>query len=431
MSTEQTPSPITNIFDNNEAQFKETPKLNDQQINDKYRKGEMRIVTEQGRIDIFTIHQMLNPPKSENGQSHKKYKLNPEYQRRKRWNNGKKSRLIESLIMNVPLPPIFLYEVRYAEYEVMDGLQRLTAINEFYENKFSLTDLEHWKELEGRTYNELPTDIRAGIDRRYLSSVVLLEESAKTEEEASFMKKTVFERLNSGGEKLTEQEMRNALHDGKFNKLCIELAKNEKFRTMWHLPQENQLEESLLKTQEELSSDDLTLADIELYRKMGDVELVLRFFAYRHIESLKDYKDKDSFLTETLKRGNKSYSENDIKNLSSLFEKTIDVVYTILGKRAFYIPIVENFKDNTRDKPTKTMFDGIMQAFAKYIEYADIFLSKKEILVASLYTEQEAMQSKNRIKNTYIFDGRYNSWSNVKERIDYFDNILKKFIPNT
>ncbi|MHC5739611.1 DUF262 domain-containing protein [Nostoc sp.] len=92
--------------------------LSDDEINEKYNKGEIRIVTEQARYPLDSIEVMLDS---------KKYILNPEYQRRKRWDNARKSRLIESFIMNVPIPPIFLYEVDYSIYEVMDGLQRLTA----------------------------------------------------------------------------------------------------------------------------------------------------------------------------------------------------------------------------------------------------------------------------------------------------------------
>jgi len=78
--------------------------LSDPQINEKYKRGEIRIVTEQARYLLDTIETMLD---SKQGES-KKYILNPEYQRRKRWDNTRKSRLIESFIMNVPIPPIFL-----------------------------------------------------------------------------------------------------------------------------------------------------------------------------------------------------------------------------------------------------------------------------------------------------------------------------------
>jgi uncharacterized protein with ParB-like and HNH nuclease domain len=184
----------------------------DNNINEKYKKGEIRIVTEQARYPLDSIETMLDS---------QKYILNPEYQRRKRWDNTRKSRLIESFIMNVPIPPIFLYEVDYSIYEVMDGLQRLTAIYDFYKGKFDLEGLEYWQELNGRNYKNLPQQVKRGIDRRYLSSIVLLQETAKSSEEADFLKQIVFERLNSGGEKLTPQETRNALHNGKFNQLCI------------------------------------------------------------------------------------------------------------------------------------------------------------------------------------------------------------------
>ena len=112
--------------------------LSDEDINEKYKKGEVRIVTEQARYPLDTIATMIDS---------KKYNLNPEYQRRKRWDNERKSRLIESFIMNVPIPPIFLYEIDYSFYEVMDGQQRLTAIYDFYKGKYELEGLEYWQEL--------------------------------------------------------------------------------------------------------------------------------------------------------------------------------------------------------------------------------------------------------------------------------------------
>ena len=111
--------------------------LLDSDINSKYVKGEVRIVTEQARYPINSIANIVED---------ESYTISPEYQRRHRWDDVRKSRLIESLIMNVPIPPIFLYEYDYSKYEVMDGLQRLTAIHEFYRNRFALTGLVEWQE---------------------------------------------------------------------------------------------------------------------------------------------------------------------------------------------------------------------------------------------------------------------------------------------
>ena len=85
--------------------------LTSQEINEKYDKGEVRIITEQARYPLNTIVSLVNSGD---------YELNPEFQRRYRWSNQQKSRLIESFIMNVPIPPIFLYEDKFSHYEVMD-----------------------------------------------------------------------------------------------------------------------------------------------------------------------------------------------------------------------------------------------------------------------------------------------------------------------
>jgi hypothetical protein len=90
----------------------------------------------------------------------------------------------------------------------MDGLQRLTAIAQFYKNGFELEGLQEWPELNGFKYSNLPDQVRKGIDRRYLSSIILLQETAKDEKEAKRLKQLVFERINSGGALLTFQESR-------------------------------------------------------------------------------------------------------------------------------------------------------------------------------------------------------------------------------
>ena len=202
--------------------------LSDNDINSKYVKGEVRIVTEQARYPINSIANIVEDSS---------YTISPEYQRRHRWDEVRKSKLIESLIMNVPVPPIFLYEFDYSKYEVMDGLQRVTAIHEFYRNKFMLTGLDEWPELNGRTYDVLPAKVREGIDRRYLSSVILLKETAHTEEDALRLKQLVFERINSGGVQLSPQESRNALFDGPMNQLCIRLSKNPALCRLWGIPE--------------------------------------------------------------------------------------------------------------------------------------------------------------------------------------------------
>lgn len=374
---------------NREDEEKQVVSMSDDEINAKYKRGEIRIVTEQARYPVKSIKSMLD---SED------YKLDPEYQRRKRWDNGKKSRLIESFIMNVPLPPIFLYEYDYSKFEVMDGLQRLTTIYDFYNGDFALEDMGYWKELEGKKYNELPEEIQKGIDRRYISSIVLLEETAKTPEEAEELKQIVFERLNSGGEKLTPQETRNALYNGDFNQLCIKLSKNEKFKIMWDIP---------------INDDDLLQS--ETYRKMDDVELVLRFFAYRFLDTLTG--SVESFLDSYLKNAN-NFPKETLERLEQLFNNTIDTVFEIFGKEAFLPPKYER----QTNKPQKTIYDPLMQSIAKHIAEKEKLLSQAEVIKENKYNNPHE------INGERLFYGRNTSPGVVKTRIDYFDNLLANYL---
>lgn len=100
-----------------------TLEVSDAAINEKYEKGEARIITEQGAVKLSLVNQVFN---SEN------YELQPKYQRRITWDSKKRSKLIESFIMNIPVPPVFIYETDFNRYQVMDGLQRITAITCIY-----------------------------------------------------------------------------------------------------------------------------------------------------------------------------------------------------------------------------------------------------------------------------------------------------------
>jgi len=366
----------------------------DSEINAKYKRGEIRIVTEQARYPVKSIKSMLDDDD---------YKLNPEYQRRKRWDNGRKSRLIESFIMNVPLPPIFLYEYEYSKFEVMDGLQRLTSIYDFYSGNFALESLEYWKELNGKKYNELPVEVQRGVDRRYISSIVLLEETAKTQEEAEELKQIVFERLNSGGEKINPQETRNALYNGKMNQLCLKLSKNDSFRKMWQIPLESDGEEKLLTS--------------EAYRKMDDVQLVLRFFAYRFLNNLSGFTIED-FLDEYLKQAN-NFPDNTLKKLEILFIDTVETIYNIFGNEAFLSPVYER----QVTKPQKTVYDPLMQSVAKHIVYKDNLLKNKTTIKENKFANNIIVD-----ENKKVFDGRDNVPSTVKKRIEYFDKLFKPYI---
>ena len=138
-------SVISPLLPNEQVAFfdiREKPSASDEELNARYAKGEIRIVTESARYSLAGILSMLQEQVDVDGEGvqpgamEPRYKLDPEYQRRHRWSDERKSRLIESFLMNVPVPPVFLYERDLARFEVMDGRQRLTALSDFYDNKF-------------------------------------------------------------------------------------------------------------------------------------------------------------------------------------------------------------------------------------------------------------------------------------------------------
>ena len=390
----------------------------DEAINDKYIRGDIRIVTEQARYPLNTIVTMLDSGD---------YNLNPEFQRRRRWSLLKQSRLIESFIMNVPIPPIFLYEVAYSQYEVMDGLQRLTAISEFYNGKFSLTGLDQWPELNGMNFAQLPDQVRRGIDRRYLSSIILLQETARDPYEADRLKQLVFERINSGGDKLEPQESRNALYNGPLNQLCIKLARTDSFCKMWGIPTKDELEAST-SLQSSLFFDDPDLEDDQsvellhgnaLYRKMQDVELVLRFFAYRQLSAFEQGRLRD-FLDTYLKKGN-HMNEDVLQKLDQFFRETSNLVYDILGDRAFFLLRKKRSAEWIwYERPTKVLYDPIMFSFSRHIDKRDMLINKSDDIqkgLESLYKEKAD-----------AFKGRSTNKEDIFNRMRLIDVFLGSFL---
>lgn len=188
-------------------------------LEQKYNKEMRQIVSQKIDLPISTLPEMIK----------EQIDLNPDFQRRDRWDVDKQSRFIESIIMNVPIPPVFLGEDQYGKYVVLDGRQRLTAIKDFLSNLFKLSGLKVWEDLNGQNYNELQKKkLSAAITRRFVPAVVILKESS------SQVKYDVFDRLNTGGVIAVPMEIRNAVFPGAFNKLIRTLAELPEFRRVGH-----------------------------------------------------------------------------------------------------------------------------------------------------------------------------------------------------
>ncbi|MEV4864057.1 DUF262 domain-containing protein [Streptomyces ossamyceticus] len=389
-------------------------KPTDEEINERYDRGEIRIVTEQARYPLDSISSLL-----ESGN----YKLDPEYQRRHRWSTEQKSRLVESFIMNVPVPPIFLYEYDFNRYEVMDGLQRLTALKEFYSNAFALTGLEYWTELEGMSYSRLPSRIRDGISRRYLSSIVLLKETSHGDEDPERLKRFVFGRINTGGVQLSHQEVRNALFDGPMNSKCKVLATTPALRRLWSIPEnvealvaQDSEENSALENLTDIPGPDLDVDPVipRAWREMTDVELVLRFFANR--QRMIVYRDNIRGYLDAYLQAANTFDSKTIVELERIFLETVHLAEDLFGEKAFRRPRGEGWFS----VPSVSIYDALMNVLSRLLGRRDELLRQKDQIrdnLRSFYQE-----------HSKVFNLRGQTRTDLMTREIEFEKYLRKFI---
>ncbi len=271
-------------------------------------------------------------------------KLDPDYQRRHRWDEKTSSRLIESLILNIPIPTIYISqdvdvdsETEEYRYSVIDGQQRLTSMYNFIKDKYALTGLDALDELNGCYYKDLPPFLIRRLEER---TVKCLRIDSTIDAQ---VKIDIFERLNSGSVKLEPQELRNAVLSGRFNILCKKLCKNNDFRTLLQINPESPETNNRV-------------------RKMEDVELVLRFFTLIDGNYLNYKKSKEKgfsdFLSETMKERNNA-TDAEMLKFEIEFEMTMQIILRDFGSTAFAKYKFENDQFKLQSKYNVAVFDAL------------------------------------------------------------------------
>ena len=380
-------SEIDEWFDSEEGDgFDRT--LSDEELSKKYADTQIRIV--RSNLD-FTLHTL-----AASIQDKTYINLSPGYQRRARWDKKKKSLLIESFLMNVPVPPLFLFEKDYNQYEVMDGRQRLEAISEFLDNKYALTGLEFWPELQGKRFNDLPGTIQRGLLRRTLNAVVLLAETSRSDDSFD-IRLVLFRRLNTGGVKLNPQELRNALYPGIFNKALHDISRNELFVKVWRIPQRT-------KTEDEQPAPELQ-RNI-LYRSMMDCELVLRFFGIRDAVAGKTKGSLRQIFDRTMQRYS-LLTEGEVDLLKTEFLETLQRVTNALGCGFHVLP---------DGQPSRPLYDALLvAACAQRMTNLEEKSKAIKAKLAAALAEPEHYD---------ILVGRGNTLESIKERVALATTIL-------
>lgn len=277
---------------------------------------------------------------------HKGSMFIPEFQRRYVWNQAQASRLIESLIIQCPIPVIYLSQEKDERLSVIDGNQRLQSLDRYISNQFVLKGLTAYPELEGFNFFQLDSRFQRHILNRTLRCIVIMKD---THPQVKF---DVFERLNSGAVKLTAQELRHGIYHGKFIQLVEKLARNSRLRE---------------------------LLDIPTDKRMKTEELVIRFLAL-HVD-LKNYRKPLSQFLNDFAEKNRDLDEGLSKSYTNVFNTTIDGITKVYGDIAFKV-----FDTNLRpiSKFNAALFDA---------EMLSISLSEKPITTMDASRKREFIHS--------------------------------------
>jgi len=242
--------------------------------------------------------------------------LAPDFQRRNVWNHKQRSRLIESLLLRIPLPAFYFSADEEGKMLVVDGLQRLSAIYDFVKrppnNKrfYKLDKLEYLqKELGGKSFKEI--DGTRWARRIYATQIIANVVDPQTPNKVKF---DIFKRINTSGSPLNAQEIRHCMSKTRSRNFLKQLATTKAF---------------------------LTATNEQLYQhiRMVDREVILRFCAFRLIDSIeKDYAPMDTmdaFLTESARKIDHELTDKALEKLAKDFEHAMNNAHQLFGEHAF------------------------------------------------------------------------------------------------
>lgn len=248
--------------------------------------------------------------------------LNPEYQREYVYDNVKASRLVESVLLDIPIPSVYLSEEEDGSYSTIDGQQRITSLVRFTKNEFALSKLGILSELNGVRFKDLPKAYQRKFKTSTLEAICINKESGASKFE-------IFARLNQGAVSLNAQELRNCVYRGPFNDLLDELATHPLTKELF---------------------------GVDNKRKKYQ-ETILRFFAIRNLDTYKSsmLKHLNMFMSAY-----QNATPEQIEIFKELYINTMSAIKYVLGTDAF------SLNSDKSEKMSITVFDSIVVPFSSY-----------------------------------------------------------------
>ena len=328
--------------------------------------------------------------------AYNEFDLQPGFQRQGNlWTIEQQSRLIESLMLKIPLPAFYFDASHDEQWKVIDGLQRLSAIRQFLVGsdlqdnsgeavKKPLCGLQYLKEFDGLTFDQLP---RQYIRRIKESQIIAFTVEKGTPDAVVF---NIFQRINTGGLTLSEQEIRHALYQGHATALTKELAQSKEFRNA---------------TGCAVSAE-----------RMLDLEFVNRFLAFTELNYKELYKDDiNSFLNKALKAVN-AYSQEDIDRIRTNFKRIMNWSFELFGKYAF-----RRYNASWRRSPiNKSMFELWCICFSEMTEAEAGFL---------IANRDKFLEEFQKLQQTQEFKASFESTKStaLNRRIQLTKSFLEEF----
>ena len=326
--------------------------------------------------------------------------LRPQFQRNFVFDKQKASRLIESILLDVPIPDIYFAEGKDGKYSVIDGQQRLTSFLGFIDEKlpsgesfteFTLGGLKILTELNKKKFSDLESDIQMKIKSTALHVIIIKKDS---DDDVKF---DIFERLNTGSMKLNEDEIRNSVYRGPYIELLDELADDKTFGELVRKPN---------------------------YKiRMWYRGMILRFFALSEKTYINYRPSMKQFCNKEL-RERQYMSDEKIKEYRNRFRKSVDLCNTVFGENSF-----RRFKHGDSTNPdgnwvasriNMALFDVQMCGFVPYtsnqiVNHADAI---REAMLDIMCNDQEFIQSiEIQTSSTKQMTLRFEKWLGVLKQI--------------
>lgn len=254
--------------------------------------------------------------------------ISPNFQRGFVWSKKQMSQFVESVLLNFPLPPLYINQDIEGNYIVVDGRQRITTLHQFINDEFKLQGLEALTSLNGRIFSELNGILQSKIEDKKLN-LYLIKPSVPLE-----VVYDIFYRINTKGTSLNRQEIRNCIYLGKATKLLSELAEKDIFK---------QATDNGIKP-----------------KRMKDQESVLRYLAFQMFDYRIDYKgNMSAFLENAMRIINIRLSDEDILVLKNDFERAMRLTFEFFGRQNFRFPTAQ-----TRGSINLAMFETVAYFFS-------------------------------------------------------------------